>query len=289
MSRTEPVEVTSELLRQWQLPDTGSSKDQRGDVLVIGGAERTPGAVQLAGLAALRVGAGRLSLALAAPVAGALAVVTPEAGVAGLPVDSNGSLTGEDLDRIDDWIKSSDVLILGPGLDSAQSARALLSGVLARLGDSTSLVLDAFALGVLAEFAPLPGDLHGRLVLKPNDTEAERLLGRPLGDDLVADVSEIAARYDAVVSCSGVVADSDARSWRISFGRDGLGTSGSGDVLSGAIGGLLARGASAPQAACWATYLHSAAGERLASRVSKVGFLAREIVDRLPYVLDELT
>ncbi len=289
MSRTEPVEVTSRLLREWQLPDAGSSKNQRGEVLVIGGAEKTPGAVQLAGLAALRVGAGKLSLAVAGPVAGALAVVTPEAGVAGLPVDANGSLTGQGLDRIIDWIDSSDVVILGPGLDAAHSARTLLSAVVDRLGESSRLVLDTYALGVLAEAAPLPAGFGGRLVLKPNDTEAERLLGRPLSADLVEDVNEIAARYNAVVSCGGVVAQSDGRCWQVSFGRSGLGTSGSGDVLAGAIGGLLARGASAAQAACWATYLHSAAGERLAARVGKLGFLAREILEQLPYVLDELT
>ena len=71
-------------------------------------------------------------------------------------------------------------------------------------------------------------------------------------------------------------------------GHSGLATSGSGDVLAGAVGGLLARGAEPAQAACWAKYLHAAAGERLAARIGRLGFLAREVLAELPLVLSEL-
>ena len=77
-------------------------------------------------------------------------------------------------------------------------------------------------------------------------------------------------------------------SWLVPFGHPGLGTSGSGDVLAGAVAGLLARGTERAQAACWATYLHAAAGDRLAPVVGRIGFLARELVDTLPHVLTEL-
>ncbi|MGI9155505.1 MAG: NAD(P)H-hydrate dehydratase [Marmoricola sp.] len=76
--------------------------------------------------------------------------------------------------------------------------------------------------------------------------------------------------------------------WQISSGHEGLATSGSGDDLAGAIAGLLARGAAADQATCWGTHLHAAAGDRLASRVGVVGFLARELLDELPLLLVEL-
>ena len=71
-------------------------------------------------------------------------------------------------------------------------------------------------------------------------------------------------------------------------GAAGLGTSGSGDVLAGVVAGLLARGAEPDQAACWATYTHAAAGQRLAARVGRIGFLARDLVDEVPRVLMEL-
>src|ERR1700712_4987888 len=86
--------VTPAMLRQWPLPEPGDSKYGRGQVLVVGGARGTPGAVLLAGLAALRVGAGRLSLAVARSVAGMLAVAVPEAGVVGLPENAAGSGLG---------------------------------------------------------------------------------------------------------------------------------------------------------------------------------------------------
>jgi ADP-dependent NAD(P)H-hydrate dehydratase len=125
-------------------------------------------------------------------------------------------------------------------------------------------------------------------VFTPNDDEAELLLGRRLGKDVEADVVELAARYACVVTCDDAVADAAGTRWRVSVGHSGLATSGSGDVLAGAVGGLLARGAEPAQAACWAKYLHSTAGERLAARVGRVGFLAREILDELPAVLAEL-
>src|ERR1700712_3062221 len=86
--------VTPAMLRQWPLPEPGDSKYGRGQVLVVGGARSTPGAVLLAGLAALRVGAGRLSVAVAESVAAAMAVNIPEAGVIGLPENDKGSVLG---------------------------------------------------------------------------------------------------------------------------------------------------------------------------------------------------
>src|SRR4051812_33539449 len=89
--------VTSALLREWPLPQVseGSDKEARGDVVVVGGASDTPGAVLLAGVAALRVGAGRLTIATVASTATALAVAVPEAAVAGLPATADGHLGAE--------------------------------------------------------------------------------------------------------------------------------------------------------------------------------------------------
>ncbi|WP_319004637.1 NAD(P)H-hydrate dehydratase [Arthrobacter sp. SO3] len=110
------------------------------------------------------------------------------------------------------------------------------------------------------------------------------------------------------MSCQGVIArpvaagrgtDSAARDpdgaggrasrWEITTGHSGLGTSGSGDVLSGTIAGLRARGASDAQAACRGTHLHAAAGDRLASRLGSLGYLARELTEELPPLMMELS
>jgi ADP-dependent NAD(P)H-hydrate dehydratase len=280
-------EVTPALLRDWPLPQAGNSKYDRGRILVVGGAAQTPGAAQLAGLAALRVGAGHLTMAVAASAAIALAVAVPEAGVVGLPENERGSVLGNDLGAIADDLHSADAVIVGPGLDDAEQATILVRRLLPNLNDQAWLVLDAYALSALSELADAIEPVAGRIVLTPNGREAEILLGRELQNPRV-DVPKIAERYAAVVSCQGTIADPAGAVWQVSAGHDGLATSGSGDVLAGALGGLLGRHAEGAQSAVWATYAHAAAGDRLAARVGRLGFLAREILDELPGILVEL-
>lgn len=275
--------VTSSLLRDWRLPQPGGNKRSRGQVLVVGGSPSTPGAVMLAGLAALRVGAGVLGLAVAQSVRTAVATAVPESSVTGLP-----QLDGDAPDgALEEQLSGCAVVLLGPGLDDSDAALDLVDRAVPAADDSTMFVADAFALGVLNR-ASSASALAGRCVLTPNTAEAQRLL-----DDLDDDADDvdtcrrIADRFDAVVSYQGCIAEPGGRAWQVPAGHPGLGTSGSGDVLAGAVTGLLARGADAPQAACWATFLHAVAGERLAARVGRLGFLARELVDQLPIVLTE--
>jgi ADP-dependent NAD(P)H-hydrate dehydratase len=283
-------EVTPRLLREWALPSPSGSKYNRGQVLIVGGAARTPGAVQLAGLAALRVGAGRLTMAVADSAAVPMAVATPEAGVVGLPQNRRGSVRGGDLSAIADDLGSADVVTVGVGLDDPDETATLLQTLLPMLGDETWLVLDAYALGVLPGMPDALEPVHGRLLMTPNSSEGGRLLGRDVGEGEQGerDVVEIARRYGAVVSCSGTVANADGQVWRVSAGNGGLATSGSGDVQVGAVTGLLGRSGNLEQAACWGTHVHAAAGDRLAARVGTLGFLARELLPELPVVLGEL-
>lgn len=289
-SRPEPV--TAELLRQWPLPSPGEGKRGRGQLLVVGGARSTPGAAMLAGVAGLRVGAGVLALGVAKSVASAVAVAVPESSVVALPEDETGAVTGAAGAVVASRLGGCSAVLVGPGLDDADRARELVQALAAVDDYAGEVVLDAFALGVLAD---VEGHERwdGRLSLTPNEAEAARLLELDpddldgVGDD-VAVAAEIAERYQACVSYQGIVHDGkDA--WAVPFGHSGLGTSGSGDVLAGAVAGLLARGAERAQAVCWATYLHAASGDRLAPAVGRIGFLARELVETLPRVLTELT
>ncbi|WP_255770587.1 NAD(P)H-hydrate dehydratase [Pseudarthrobacter sulfonivorans] len=302
-SRATPV--TPSLLRGWPLPSAGEDKYSRGAVMVIGGARATPGAAMLAGIAALRAGAGRLTLAVAESVAPQLAVGFPEAGVIGLPETPDGSVRGSGLDAIQGNLENADALLVGPGLDDADRAEDLLRALLEIDDDGGStgagsgtggatIILDAYALGCLPRLKDALAPWHGRLILTPNPREAKILLGREM-DHLESAIRDIAGQYQAVVSCQGFIArppDLAAPErpdlWEITTGHGGLGTSGSGDVLAGAIAGLRARGASDAQAACWGTHLHAAAADRLASRLGPLGFLARELTDELPALMVEL-
>jgi len=283
------TELTPDVLRGWPLPEPGRGKYARGAVVVVGGSPGSPGAVLLSGLAALRVGAGKLSVAVAASVAPALAVAVPEAGVTALEEDDGGTLTGGGLEPLEHKLARASAVLVGPGLSDPDSTVTLLTGVLERVDDDVPLVLDAFAVGVLPRLEDLAPSLRGRLVLTPNADEIAHLLDVDdvPDDDLPGAVRTVGERYGAAVTCEDVVA-ADGRLWRKVAGNRGLGTSGSGDVLAGAVAGLLARGAEPGQAAAWGTHLHSAAGDRLAGTVGGVGYLARELLDVLPTVLEEL-
>lgn len=293
------VPVTPTLLRSWQLPAPGSGKDERGSVLVIGGARKTPGAALLAGTAALRSGAGRLTLAVAESTAVALAVALPEAGVIGLPETSSGSVRAAGIEALEAELGAADTILIGPGLDDPDETTGLLRNLLRRdaRAESWTIVIDAYALGILPRLDQEIRPWAGRLILTPNPTESGLLLGADL-TDLRTGTAAIAERYGAVVSCQGIIAQpantgrDDATSagcWEITTGSGGLGTSGSGDVLAGAIAGLRARGTTNIQAACWGTHLHAAAGDRLASRMGSPGYLARELADELPALMMELS
>ncbi|QCB95363.1 NAD(P)H-hydrate dehydratase [Cellulomonas shaoxiangyii] len=286
--------MTPARLRGWPLPEPTGGKDARGSVCVVGGARGTPGAAMLTGLAALRVGAGRLTLAVAGSVAPHVAVAVPEAGVVALPEDAAGSVTGTDDDgALARELARADVVVVGPGLDSPEGTLAVLRAVVDGAGDDVPLVLDAFALGVLRDADDLRDAVRGRAVLTPNATEVRYLLGDDDGPAegegaLDGAAARAADRYGVVVACSGSVAAPDGRRWQSSTGYSGLGTSGSGDVLAGAVGGLLARGADPAHAACFGVEAHGTAGDRLAARVGPHGYLARELLEELPRVLVEL-
>jgi len=284
-SRAEPI--TPAFLREWRLPAPGTSKYDRGQVLIVGGARKTPGAALLAGVSALRVGAGRLTIAVAETVAPALAVAMPESGVIGLPETESGAVRGDAPDRLGSEA-STDAVLVGAGLDDPDEAAALLTNLIPLLDDDVRVHLDALALGVLPGLPDVQKALAGRLLLTPNQSEAERLLDREVRD-LDDDVAELAERYGAVVTCMNSIAAPDGSRWNSTSGFGGLATSGSGDVLAGTITGISARGATLAQAACWGTYLHAAAGDRLAARVGPLGFLARELTGELPGLLVELS
>lgn len=281
-----PEPITPALLRGWRLPDPQGSKYDRGRVLVLGGSRATPGAVLLAGLGALRVGAGKLGLGVPASVAPTLAVTVPEAGVRALPEDDDGTPTGA-LGPLAAQLERSDVVVVGPGLVEPEGTARLVAAVAREVPADTPVLLDAYALGVLPDLPDAVAALRGRLVLTPNLTEAARMLGEAEVSDPVQAATAVAERFGAVVSCGNVVVDGDRR-WQATTGHAGLGTSGSGDVQAGAIAGLVARGADLGQAAVWGTHLHTSAGDALAARVGRVGFLARELLDELPRLLTQL-
>ena len=152
------------------------------------------------------------------------------------------------------------------------------------------VVLDAYGATVLPDLDPaLVERISGRLALTPNTAELGIIVGSEDldDDDIPAAAAEVVERYGAVVACSGRVVSSDGV-WLVSTGDTGLGTSGSGDVLAGAVAGLLSRGAPRVQALVWGAYTHAAAGDSLATKFGRIGYLAGELLPELPLVLGSL-
>jgi hydroxyethylthiazole kinase-like uncharacterized protein yjeF len=267
----------ADVLAEHPLPDHGesTSKHDRGAVLIVGGSTETAGAIVLAGLAALRVGAGQLQLASVQSAQAGLSVAVPEARVIGLGQTDSGAIDPTDLRPLLAAVEAADALVIGPGSLDADASGRLRDAVIEVAGD-TAVVLDAGALPTHDQ----PLGPHRLLI--PNPAEMERLLG-PF-DDPEAAVIEARDRFGATVALRG------PDTWIAAPGHDvhvdhsghpGLATSGSGDVLAGAIGGLLARGADPLTATLWAVAVHGFAGHRLAERIAPLGFLARELLDEL--------
>ena len=183
----------------------------------------------------------------------------------------------------------ADAVLVGPGLLGRDATRRLLGAVISMLPDEVPVVLDAAAVTALPDLDDAStAALRGRAVLTPNAHELASLLDRDevSEDDLAEATLGIAGRLDLVVACGPWVAADGL--WKVSTGDTGLGTSGSGDVLSGALVGLIGRGATPLQATLWAKHVHAAAGDVLAARWGRVGYLADEITPELPLVMRSL-
>jgi ADP-dependent NAD(P)H-hydrate dehydratase len=287
--------LTPERLRRIPLPppDERGDKEDRGRVLVAGGERQNPGALLLAGTAALRAGAGKLRLAAPASIAVALGVALPEARVFALEETKGGALSPRAAAELAELAAGVDALLLGPGMIDAASAVPLTRGVLERI-EGVAVVLDAGCFPCLAERRDALHGLGGRAVLTPHAGEMATLLGIEK-DAVAADALGVARRaaseLRAVVALKGAttyVVAPGGEAYCYDGGAVGLATSGSGDVLAGLVAGLLARGADPLRAAAWGVYLHGEAGNALASARGRIGYLARELADEVPWIMDGL-
>ncbi|MBN8713751.1 MAG: NAD(P)H-hydrate dehydratase [Xanthomonadales bacterium] len=247
-----------------------ANKGGNGHVLVIGGAAGMGGAAQLAGLGALRAGAGLVSLATAPAHAAMLNLVHPElmshavAGIADLPP----------------LLERASVLALGPGLGHGEWSQALW---MEAIDTAKPLVVDADGLNLLASS---PRRFAAPVVLTPHPGEAARLLGTGVAEveaDRYAAVRELARRYAAVVVLKGagsLVADASGRVAVCPWGNPGMATGGMGDLLTGIVAALLAQGCVPWAAACLGVGLHARAGD-LAARDGERGLLPTDLLQPL--------
>jgi len=264
-----------------------------GTTLVLAGSRRFGGAALLAGLGALRSGAGLVTLALPENHATAALGFLPEALVRPLPTGSGGAIAPLAGDAWSDLLQRQDALAVGPGLGDDPATDAWLVDLLA--GVDRPLGVDADGLSAYARAGREPAFAHGEVVLTPHGGELARLAGDTAGrlrEDRLGVVPELARRWGAVLVAKGsptLVASPDGAVVVNPTGDDALAHGGTGDVLTGLIGGLLAQGAPAFDAALLGCWLHGRAGElATAAAGSRRTLLAREVADRLGEAYAEL-
>lgn len=288
-----PEVLDRDLLRRFPLPhhpDDGD-KEERGRVLVIAGSRELAGAAYLAGIGGLRAGAGKLQIATAASIAVQLGIAIPEARVIGMEETEEGCLASSGIDALLGWAEGAQAIMIGCGLQHGPPLEALLDALLAACLDRP-LVLDAAVLGSLAPRAPALRAWPGGAIVLPHAREMARLLEcapEEVEADPLAAARTAAERFNVVALVKGQfshIAHPDGRTFRLRGGGVGLATSGSGDTLAGIVGGLAARGADPLTAALWGVYLHGEAGRVLAEEVGRIGFLARELLDQVPRLLE---
>jgi ADP-dependent NAD(P)H-hydrate dehydratase len=283
------VAVTPAVLRAHPLPDPDGGKHDRGQVLVVGGSGATPGAVRLAGEAALRGGAGKLTLATVDRHVPCLGTAVPESAVTGLD-ERDGNIDPGSAPLLRGQVQACDALLIGPGCMDPEPTVQLCEALLRHT--ESAVVLDALGTACLTEDPERLRKHPAPLVLNVNPDELSHLSGSAADSkDLMPDVLAVAERTGATVLCGGqqkLIAAPDGRCWRVEGGGPGLGVSGSGDVQAGLLAGMVARGGPPEVAALWAAHVHARAGERLSARIGRVGYLAREILEEIPQVLREV-
>ena len=241
-------------------------KGESGHLLIVGGEAGMSGAVHLAGEAALRSGAGLVTVATRNAHAAAISSTRPELMCHGV----------EDAGDIEGVLEGKDCIVIGPGLGTGDWGRMLLSRV---LDSGLNVVLDADGLNLIAEGQnPVPQG-----ILTPHPGEAGRLLGcETLAVQTQRHLSacRIQDLYKGICILKGpgtLVARDGGELWLCNRGNPGMATAGMGDVLSGVIGGLLAQGLSRESAARSGVWLHSAAADLAAVEAGERGLLASDL------------
>jgi len=264
-------------------PVVDGDKETKGRILVIAGSREVPGAALLCATAAMRAGAGKLQIATDGSVAARIAIAMPEAKVVAFPrTDPDGAFAAKMLAEL---AADADGVIAGPGMSGAEGCERIAEAL---IETDTPLALDA---ALLHAMKPSKAERSSQAILLPHAGELASLLDcdeDEIKRDPIGCGRHAAERYVSIVLVKGVtshVVTPDGDCWTYEGGAPGLGVSGSGDVLAGIVGGLLARGAEPLNALLWSVWLHGGAGARLSEKVGPIGFLAREIADEIPALM----
>lgn len=280
------VNLNSEIGKKWPCRKRDAHKGDFGRVLILAGSSGMHGAAHLAGMAALRAGAGLVTLAVPEKIYSVVARREAEIMVRALPSTPQGTLSPRAFGPLMKLLQNQDVLAVGPGLSrnagTVKLVRRLMKSV------KCTVVLDADALNAFEGDAAALKVLEGRSVLTPHAGEYRRVFSHKPSDNRkgrIQDACSAARITGACVVLKGfqtVVAEPAGNFFVNTTGNPGMATAGTGDVLTGVLAGILAQGFSLYDAARFAVYLHGGAGDLAAEKQGEISLTASDVLDFLP-------
>ena len=292
------VELITEQTVRSMLPRRPRSahKGTFGRVLVCAGSIHYIGAAYLACEGAMRVGAGLVTLALAQSLQPILAAKLTEVTYVPLPESEPGFIDAQASEVLHQWLSDYDVLLMGCGLSQHPSVMEFIRNSLLQMPPNLTpaLVLDADVLNTLAQTPGWWQKLSLNAILTPHPGEMARLTALPVEEvqsDRLRVAREAASRWQKTVVLKGahtIVASPEGGGKISPIANPGLASAGTGDVLSGAIAGLLAQGLSYLDAAACGVYLHGMAGEMVEAELGDAGMVAGDLLPALPVAIKKI-
>lgn len=273
--------------------DEDSHKGSYGHLLVVAGSIGKTGAAVLAADAAMRGGAGLVTLAAPASLNDILESKLTEVMTEPVAEEKDGFFAKEAASNILEKLESKSALVLGPGISRQDETGQMLIQILGNL--SIPAVIDADAIWHLAGAKELIQDSKASLILTPHPGEMARLLGISPAEvqaDRIGTSRQFAAEYGCYLVLKGARTLVVAPSGEVfinTTGNSGMASAGTGDVLAGLIGALLCQGCSPLESAIAGVWIHGTAGDKAADEKGEAGLIASDIIEKMPEVMKSMT
>jgi NAD(P)H-hydrate epimerase len=268
-----------------------SNKGLYGHVLVVGGSMGKAGAAAMAGMSALRAGAGLATVATAKSVLPTVAAFYPELMTEPLPETAAGTIATEAGLRIDELLKNMTVLAIGPGISRDPHTTTLVRSLVAN--QKLPMVVDADGLNAFQNHTQEMNGKGRTLVITPHPGEMARLAERSTADvqkDRLGVARQFAHEHNVIVVLKGsrtLVVQPDGEAWVNTTGNPGMSTGGTGDILTGMVAAMLAQHPKEPMlAVCAAVHLHGLAGDVMREVVGEHSLVATDLLRGLPHAFE---
>ena len=270
--------------------DPKAHKNQFGHVLVLAGSPAMLGAAALCSLAAMRTGAGLVTVGIPRSLNTALQKkLSPVVMTWPLPQTASGSLSAAAQTTLEKNFTKFSVIAVGPGLSQNPGTQRLIRALIARA--PIPLVIDADGLNALIGHLPLLQKTSTLKILTPHPGEMARLTGKPTGEReeqrrILA--RQFAQQHGCILLLKGhrtIIASPDGRTVVNTTGNSGLAKAGSGDVLTGMIAALVAQRVEGFAAATWGAYLHGRAADLAVRKIPAAALIASDLLDYIPAAL----